>query len=131
MIFEENYLDVLQNIEFGIVSVYREHPDLCDYEVMRALDAVIELYRAEARGHNPKTFHLPEKETRVFQSVQDMCEFRLGRKDLEDGIQATAMEKKMPDEIVACLRKIRKSVDRWNRQGGRQGYLQFVCQYVK
>ena len=28
--FEEKYLDVLQNIEFGIVNVYRQHPELRD-----------------------------------------------------------------------------------------------------
>ena len=49
MAFEEQYLDVLQNIEFAIVSAYREHNDLRDREVMRALDALIDFYRAEAR----------------------------------------------------------------------------------
>jgi hypothetical protein len=131
MVLEEEYLDVLQNIEFAIVSVYRERNDLRDYEVMRALDALIDFYRAEARGHIPKEFHLPEKETLVFQRVQDMCEFRLGRENLGSNVQAISIEKKTADEILACLRKIRKSVDRWNRQGGKQGYLQFVSEFVK
>jgi hypothetical protein len=131
MVLEEEYLDVLQNIEFAIVSVYRERNDLRDYEVMRALDALIDFYRAEARGHIPKEFHLPEKETLVFQRVQDMCEFRLGRENLGSNVQAFSIEKKTADEILACLRKIRKSVDRWNKQGGKQGYLQFVSEFVK
>jgi hypothetical protein len=25
-----------------------------------------------------------------------------------------------------CLKRIRKSVDLWNKQGGRQGYLYFI-----
>ena len=131
MVLEEDYLDVLQNIEFAIVSVYRERNDLRDYEVMRALDALIDFYRAEARGHIPKEFHLPEKETLVFQRVQDMCEFRLGRENLGSNVQPISIEKKTADEILACLRKIRKSVDRWNKQGGKQGYLQFVSEFVK
>ena len=131
MVLEEEYLDVLQNIEFAIVSVYRERNDLRDYGVMRALDALIDFYRAEARGHIPKEFHLPEKETLVFQRVQDMCEFRLGRENLGSNVQAISIEKKTADEILACLRKIRKSVDRWNKQGGKQGYLQFVSEFVK
>jgi hypothetical protein len=131
MVLEEEYLDVLQNIEFAIVSVYRERNDLRDYEVMRALDALIDFYRAEARGHIPKEFHLPEKEALVFQRVQDMCEFRLGRENLGSNVQAISIEKKTADEILACLRKIRKSVDRWNKQGGKQGYLQFVSEFVK
>jgi len=44
---EDKYLDVLQNIEFAIVSVYRKESDLSDYEVMDALDALINLYRAQ------------------------------------------------------------------------------------
>ena len=34
------------------------------------------------------------------------------------------------DEIVACLKRVRKSINRWTRTGGRQGYLTFVSQFV-
>ncbi len=34
--FEEQYEDVLQNIEFTIVRIYREKPVLTDYEVQSA-----------------------------------------------------------------------------------------------
>lgn len=128
---EDTHLDVLQNIEFAIVSVYRERSDLLDYDVMRALDALIDVYRAESRGHTPKTIHLPEPESLVFQRTKDMCEFRLGRNELAIQRQAPSGEAKTVDEILACVRKIRRSVDRWNKRGGQQGYLQFVCQYVK
>ena len=33
--------------------------------------------------------------------------------------------------LVECLRKIQKSVPRWSQRGGRQGYLQFVSQYIR
>ncbi|MFQ5829994.1 MAG: hypothetical protein ACE5JD_12690 [Candidatus Methylomirabilia bacterium] len=128
---EDKHLDVLQNIEFAIVSVYRERSDLLDYDVMRALDALIDVYRAESRGHIPKEIHLPEQESFIFQRTKDMCEFRLGRKELKHNMQAISREEETVDEILACLRKIRRSVDRWNKRGGLQGYLQFVCQYVK
>jgi O6-methylguanine-DNA--protein-cysteine methyltransferase len=39
--FEEKYLDVLQNIEFGIVSVYREHPEMLDWDAFKAVEALI------------------------------------------------------------------------------------------
>jgi hypothetical protein len=35
------------------------------------------------------------------------------------------------DVIVECLKRIRKSIQRWNREGGRQGYLKFVEQFVR
>ena len=131
MALEDTHLDVLQNIEFAIASVYRERDDLLDYHVMRALDGLIDVYRAESRGHTPKPLHLPEVESLVAQRVREMCEFRLGRNELTGGNQAARAEIKTAAEIVSCLRKIRKSVDRWNNQGGKQGYLQFIDEYVK
>lgn len=128
---EDTHLDVLQNIEFAIVSVYRERGDLVDYDVMRALDALIDVYRAESRGYTPKEIHLPEQESLVFQRVKDICEFRLGRNELRINQNIISGAEKTANEILACLRRIRKSVDRWHQRGGQQGYLQFVNQYVK
>mgnify|MGYP001600389697 CR=1 FL=1 len=36
--FEDEYMDVLQNIEMAIVSVYRKHRDLVDYDVDKVLN---------------------------------------------------------------------------------------------
>ncbi|MFH0992401.1 MAG: hypothetical protein V1799_20565 [bacterium] len=130
MAFEDKHLDVLQNIEFAIVSVYHEHNDLNDYEVMKALDALIDHYRLESHGHTSKENHLPPNETLVIQRVQEMCEHRLGRKDL-GRMKMDPSGVKTVEEILSCLRKIRKSVDRWNKQGGKQGYLRFVKEFVK
>ncbi len=128
---DEKYLDVLQNIEFGIVSVYQRHNDLNDYEVMNALDALIDAYRREIRGHTPKDYHLTEKEFLVFSEVREMCEFRLGRKNIDEKMSGDTLVPKTAEEILSCLRKIRKSVERWNSRNGRQGYLNFVKEYVK
>jgi len=114
---EDEHLDVLQNIEFAIVSVYREKSDLLDLAVMRALDALIDVYRAEARGHTPKAVSLPEPERIIFERARAVC------KTLH-GDDTTA------DVILACMRKIRKSVEKWDKRGGQQGYLRFVSQYV-
>jgi hypothetical protein len=131
MTIEDEYLDVLQNIEFAIVSVFREHNDLRDSNVMHSLDALIDLYRAESRGHKLKEYKLPEKETQVFEGVKSMCELRLGRGDLNAQIPDMFGEPKTIEDIIACLRKIRRSVERWNKRGGQQGYLRFVSQFIK
>jgi len=49
----EKYQDVLQNIEFAIVSIYRENLEMTDYAVIRSLEAIINHYSAEKqeRGH--------------------------------------------------------------------------------
>jgi len=130
MELEDEHLDVLQNIEFAIVSVYREKSDLVDTAVMRALDALIEVYRAQFRGHTPKAIHLPDPEKLIFQRTQDICEIRLGHNEIAIQKQISFGEVTTVDVILACLRKIRKSVDRWRERGGPQGYLQFASQYV-
>ena len=130
MAIEDVHLDVLQNIEFAIVSVYRKQRDLRDLDVIRALDALIDVYRAEARGHTPKDISLPEPEGTVFQRVKEMCDFRLGRQEAATRILAPFEGEKTVSDILACLRKIRKSVGRWNKRAGQQGYLQFVSEFV-
>ena len=131
MALEDVHLDVLQNIEFAIVSVYRKQHDLRDVEVMRALDALIDVYRAEARGHTPKDMSLTGPEGIVFQRTQEMCEYRLGRQAVATRIQVPFEGDKTAHDILACLRKIRKSVERWNKRGGQQGYLEFVSEFVQ
>jgi hypothetical protein len=130
MPFEDEHLDLLQNIEFAIVSVYRGNTGLSDYDVMRALDALIGFYRDESRGHTQKTPTLEEKELEVFDSVRAMCEFRMGREEQPDMGELTSGMEKSLDDVLSCLRKIRKSVDKWNGRGGPQGYLSFVSEYV-
>ena len=50
---EEEHLDILQNIEFAIMSVYRDNPLLVDFDVEAAINALISLVpcaKSESRG---------------------------------------------------------------------------------
>lgn len=128
--FEEEYLDVLQNIEMAIVSVYREHNDLLDYDVIRALETLWMEYRNEKQGRPVSVPDLNENTKMVYARVKDVCEFRLGRPS-NVKIKGWFVFKSKPtpisiDEIMACLKRILKSVDLWHKQGGRQGYLYFI-----
>ena len=51
---EEDYLDILQNIEFAIMSVYRDNPLLVDFDVEAAINALISLYHAQAQNHEAR-----------------------------------------------------------------------------
>jgi hypothetical protein len=126
--FEDEYLDVLQNIEMAIVSVYRENNDLLDYDVDKALNLIWTEYRNEKQGKTVPAPNLSVNGQRVYARVKDMCEFRLGRSNT---VKTRGWFKALPtalsvDEIMDCLKRIRKSVDLWNKQGGRQGYLYFI-----
>jgi hypothetical protein len=127
--FGKDNLDVLQNIEFGIIQVYRADPSLIDFAAKDAIDALVRHYHAEEEQRTPPAMKLSERAERVFQSVQQMCEWRLGRSpspgdptEFEVGIPVT--------DLVKALREIQKSIPRWSRQGGRKGYLDFVVEYL-
>jgi hypothetical protein len=130
---EEEHLDVLQNIEFAIMSVYRENPLLVDFDVEAALNTLITYYHAQSLNHDPRPVRLNERARLVYERVETMCEWRLGR----EALLSTDMRQRGPqlepvtlDVILVCLKRIRKSVQRWNKQGGRQGYLTFVGRFV-
>jgi hypothetical protein len=134
MAVEEEYLDVLQNIEFAIVSTYHDHPEMVDAHVMWALEAVLGSYRAETAGRTPEEFPAAPAEADLYRAIRNMCEWRLGRLRPDDADAADlgpAPEPITIDEIVLCLKRILKSVHRWNKSGGQRGYLTFIVQYVR
>ena len=132
MTVEEELQDVLQNIEFSIIQVYRGDPDLIDAEVLTAIEALIRLYGAEAHGKSLSMRSVRGTAKQVMESVQAMCEWRLGRTVFKDE-EETSVESPSPktvDDIVACLKRIQSSIKLWTQKGGRQGYLKFVQQFI-
>jgi hypothetical protein len=134
--FEDEYMDVLQNIEFGIVRVYQDHPEMTDWDALNAIDALIRMYQAQARKRDVPALPLAPLVQKVFDSGQTMCEWRLGRssatfKDKQGKPLNIPMRTITLDEMLACLKRIRHSIEFWNKKGGRQGYLKFVSQFVR
>lgn len=121
--------DVLQNLEFVVVNIWRKHREISDSAIARVYEAAFQHYRAEARGHQPKPCVLTGLERELSDGVTAMCEVRLGRRkmsaDTEADIPAIPVS-----ELVDCLRTLAKSVERHTRQGGRQGYLTFVDRFL-
>lgn len=148
MRFEEKYMDVLQNIEFGIISVYRKDSELTDYDTLNAIEALIRYYTAEEQHKDPPSIRPSERSQLVFDSVKTMCDIRLGRQSLEINQRESFISKifklkffkskkvepeiepKPLSEIIACLKRIRTSIRSWNKRGGRQGYLKFAGQFI-
>lgn len=123
----DDYQDVLQNIESAVVRLWRRHKEMTNYTVMRAYEAAIAFYNAQAREQTPKPANLTGLDAELFKAVQEMCEFRLGRVKLSDQPEITPIPL---EDLVACLRKLRKSVDFWTEQGGRQGYLKYIENFL-
>ncbi|SPF50635.1 conserved hypothetical protein [Candidatus Sulfopaludibacter sp. SbA4] len=123
---EDKYLDVLQNMEFAIVTEFRRERSVLDIDVTDAVAALIAFYEAEIRERRPSPLRIGERSRKIFDAVKKVCEWRMGR--------APAVENPgkpiTPEEVVICLKRIRKSIDLWTKEGGRQGYLSFVSQYI-
>lgn len=128
----EQFLDVLQNIEQAIFRVYQNQPDLLDLDVIDALDALIRRYAGERQGRIPSPPRLAERAAKVFSAAERMCEWRLGRAALneEDDTVIPQEQANSLDDIVLCLKRIRKSVHTWNEQAGRQGYLDYIAHFL-
>jgi len=131
--FEKKYEDVLQNIEFALVQLYAAHPEMTDWDAHEAVNGLIRVYQAEARSKPLPVLKLTPLHQEIFNTVQAMCEWRLGREQLldENNLPFDAeFENKTVDEIVACLKRIRRSIEMWNKELGRRGYYDFVRNYV-
>ena len=131
MKFAEENLDVLQNLEFAIVEVWRANPEMTDYTAQRAYEAARQFYRAEQRGNPPKPPALTGLDATAFEALKVMCEFRLGRDPgppSEPNVPVTPIP---VEKLIACLQELAKSVERHTRSGGRQGYLRFIDGFLR
>jgi hypothetical protein len=123
----DDYQDVLQNIEAAVVQVWLENPTMTNYVVMAACDAAINYYRALASQQTPKPVNLSGLDAKVFEGIKKMCEWRSG---WSPGSKQGELTPIPLEDLLACLRKLRKSVDYWTKHGGRQGYMQYIEHYV-
>ena len=122
-------IDVLQNLEFVVNRIWRQHREMSDYVAGRAYEAVFEHFRAEMRGHQSGPCTLTGLDREVFDDVKSMCEWRLGRATAKES-PAEAPTPVSLSELVDCLRELRKSVERHTKIGGRQGYLTFIEKFM-
>lgn len=131
---EDEYIDVLQNIEYAIVDTYRKHHDLSGYDIVRALEVLTDTYSGEKIGRSPRSFKLSDRERDLVDEIRSMCEWRLGRAeppvDIPLGPDQPEPEPVTIDEILICLKRIDKSVSFWSKMGGMHGYLHFITQHI-
>lgn len=116
----DSFENELKCIESSIVSVYRQEPTLLDSEVDRALATMITVFKSQVKGKNIPEHKLDGLDLLVFEAVKvAIMLLRQDKTDLTD------------DDLLQCLKTIKKSVARWTKQLGRQGYLGFVSPYFQ
>jgi len=133
---EDKHLDLLQNIEFMVVSVFRDDPAMEDREAIRALDALVQYQRRVAANQTPTPpENLSDNEALIFERVLGIIEERRAIAPPEEPSKKPVSRLRgnpnsFDNIILACLRKIHKSAVRWNKRNGKQGYLKFAIQYL-
>lgn len=133
MSIEEEYADVLQNVEAAIVAAFEADPTLTDRDALAAMKALLDGYSREMSGRAAKAPSLPARARIVYEACRRMCEWRLGRQPLSEGDPHE--EDAGPDElsvaeIVLCLKRLRKSIRFWHAENGPRGYLRFVSGFL-
>jgi hypothetical protein len=103
---EEQYFDVLQNIETAIVSVCEVEARLLDLDVLDALDVLIRNYALDEQGAGTRTSRLSGPAQRVRDLARGICEWRLGRQPLNTAnppADRWASGELSLAEVVLCL----------------------------
>jgi hypothetical protein len=129
---EDEHLDVLQNMEFAIVTEFRKDGAILDLNVLDAVNALVRHYEAETEGRRPPEPRLSDLSRRIFASVRAVREWRLGRSpgpapEITDEPES---DPKTTEEIVACLKRIHKSIGRWTKESGTRGDLEFAGRFI-
>jgi hypothetical protein len=133
--FEDQYLDVLQNLELAIIQIARKTPELTDWHVQSAVEALVRYYKAQAAGKEMRDLssRLDPLARQVYDMMHTMAHFLLGEGQVvneENEPVEIPLDLVTPQEMYACLKRIQKSIRRWNRIDGRKGYLEYIDQFL-
>ncbi len=124
--FEDHYLDVLQNIEWGLLSLVKDHPELSDHDMLRITEQTLTYYKSQRRENLAiAQSKLTDIHQDIFERVLSMCEWRLGR--LPPPNKEIACTPITIEELLLCLKRIEKSIKFWTKRGGRKGYINFAA----
>lgn len=122
--FEQTYFDVLRAIELAIFNADQQAA-LVDTNVDKALDGLTRLYTAETRGRNAPKLRFSQDEHTLADHIKAACDLHLGR----DTQVMIGEDQKTVDEIIACLKRIRRSLGQMSKKGGKRAYLDFLRQF--
>lgn len=129
----EHHMDILQNMEFAALQIYRLKPDLVDVDVIHAYNALFAAYSDplfDSEKERKMLEALAEPACAVYDVVRQMGELRFV--DDEDrtmcGTSHLSLEaRKTLRDCITCLLDSAKF---WHAQNGSTGYLDYVSQFI-
>lgn len=131
-LFAEIYEELLYSMERTIYDVYSSHKSLIDLEVIIIFDCLIQDYRKLEMGSEaPKVHHFAEPMHSLYSSLRFLCNTLLEKCTMVFERSEQSETKPLDiSEVIGCLMKLRSSARVWNKLNGRQGYLEFIGNYL-
>lgn len=127
----EQHEDVLQNIEVVVTMFYRQHPELSDHNVNKIYEGLERTYKATSAGKTPLTLRFTPLEQSLFDAVKAVCEWRMGQgEDPNLKVGGAGLDPIDISVIIACLKRLQKSIRLWTTEFGMRGYLNYVEQFI-
>ena len=131
---DERYIEIIYTLELSIVAFYQEHPDLLDAHVETAINHLMRVYRAETQGKQAPKRRMKGISLDLAETLEAVCEFYRGRAQVEPQKSPKSeleLPVRTPKDITASLKKLKSSIKTWSKQGGRQGYLNYVTEFIE
>mgnify|MGYP001083488105 CR=1 FL=1 len=128
------YVGILLHLENAIHEIAYANKEISDGQIELALERLIRHFQTEAGGREPRPTRLGAGSQQVFDGTMIAAELLLGH------AEASVAETREPlaignesishGELIACLKRLRKSVRFWSRQGGRRGYVSYIHNFL-
>ena len=117
---EEQYTDILQNIEFIIHKIYKERGNITDKHVETALEYLLEMGKAQLDLPAKFLTELPPNVRGIVDGINDILEFRESLRAREDLLIR-----------LKCIYRVLDSVRTHRDPTDDSSYLKFAGQFLR
>lgn len=133
MLIEEEFENLMLNIEIQVVSISGQHPNLHDASVDRVYNAFLSRYKALSKGKEARKPSLKSVEEELYLLIEGICDFFTGDSEyFGEGkfLVELDAEKASYENMVAIFKRLRKSLRTWTKRGGSKGYIYYITQFL-
>ena len=130
MAYEERLLPLLQLIESGINVIYQASSEMHDFQALAAVEAAQDYFIAQQRHRQLRDFNLDELSKDVYVMITtSITEFlEMAEKKKAKGDSDTPNYS--VNDFIDALKTIKASIGKWTKMKGRQGYLNFITEFL-
>jgi len=118
---EDQYLDILQNIEFGIYAVYKKQGNITDRDAETALEYLFEMGKAQLDLPSKFLTTLPPNVQSVVDVVDDILKMR----------ETVTRQKEPLMKKLKCIYRVLDSVRTHYSLSDEYSYLNFIGQFLR